>query len=135
MITASNIQSDKLERLQRVLFVQQFDERPLVFFMFEEMPEHKFCLVDGKYIVSRESAVAYFFTHFFQSISCAKVAERINSESMEKCNLISSGKPESFGFYQFEYYDAAWGAIINMRQKYQPKDVLGWILEKNLKVI
>lgn len=112
--------------------IQCLDEKPMVFFRFEELPEHTFCLINGEYIVTKESAVAYFFSHFFKSVASAKVTAKLNSESEEVCKKISENN-DSFAYGI--YYNRAWETVQKMQNKYNPKDVLGWALEKNIKVI
>jgi hypothetical protein len=135
MIPVSNIQSNKLERLSKLLLIQHLNEKPLVFVRFEDMPEHTFCIVDGKYIASRESVIAYFFTHFFQTVASPRHGERLNTESTEMCALIRNGDVAEDWWMKNAYFANCWDLVMKMKEKYDPKEVLGWTLEKNVKVI
>lgn len=105
----------------------------MVFFKFEEMPEHTFCLLSGEYIVLRELAIAYFFSHFYQISNASRMTDKAFKDSMEACSSFSTYH-KSNDFHQ-GYYDFSWKTVVRMRQEYDPKVVLGWALDKNIKVI
>lgn len=138
MIILSNIQKDKLERLGKLLLIQHLNEKPLVFVRFEDIPDNSFCIINGKYLVTREAAISYFFSNFFRIASSSKLVDRLYKESREVCEKLSIEPlpiPAETWAYSSEYFMDAWSLVLAMQDKYESKEVLGWALEKNIKVI
>lgn len=138
MIPLSNIQSNKLDRLSKILLVQHLNEKPLVFVRFEDIPDQTFCIISGKYIATKEAAISYFFSNFFSLIASAKTTDKLYRESKDACSAFAKSETLNIvddNMLRGDYFSDSWHIVIAMKDKYEPKEVLGWALEKHVKVI
>lgn len=139
MIPIKNIQKNKLERVNKLILIQQLNEKPITFFKFEENSDI-LCLIDTQYVISKQLGISYFFTHYFRKASPTNVAD-IELNSFISTNKISedtiSVDSDSSDRHKrvAEFYDVAWRVLNKIKERFTPKELLALVLERNIKII